>query len=91
MAASEAVARKAVETLKELLPASAAPQLRSASAALDRFTKINAEIISLSRRNSNVRSLALSLGRKRTVTALCENYLRALEESLAKHEFTATR
>ena len=91
MAASEAVARKAVEALKGLLPASAAPQLRSASAALDRFMKINAEIIALSRRNSNVRSLALSLGRKRTVTALCQDHLRALEESLAKHEFAATR
>ena len=52
---------------------------------------INDEIVTLSRRNSNVRSLALSLGRKRMVTAECEDDLRALEEALAKHEFTATR
>ena len=52
---------------------------------------VNDEIVALSRRNSNVRSLALSLGRKRMVTAECEDELRALEEALAKHEFTATR
>jgi hypothetical protein len=53
--------------------------------------KINDELIVLSRRNSNVRSLALSLGRKRVVTADCEDRLRALEQALATHEFTATR
>lgn len=59
--------------------------------ALDRFTAIHKEIIKLSRRNSEVRSLSLSLGRKRTITAQCEDRLRALEEALAKHQFTATR
>ncbi len=53
--------------------------------------RINDEIVTLSRRNSNVRSLALSLGRKRTVTAECADDLRALEQALAKHEFSATR
>lgn len=91
MAASEAAAREAVASLKALLPPSAGHQLAAASAVLDRFTKINAEIVSFSRRNSNVRSLALSVGRKRTVTALCDDHLRALEESLAKHEFTGSR
>jgi hypothetical protein len=91
MAASEADARKAVDALKSLLPSSAAPQLFAAAAALDRFTAINAELVTLSRRNSNVRSLALSLGRKRTVTAECDDILHALEDALAKHDFTATR
>ena len=63
----------------------------AAAAALDRFMGINDEIVALSRRNSNVRSLALSLGRKRMVTAECEDDLRALEDALAKHEFSATR
>ena len=91
MAASEAAARKAVDTLKGLLPSAAGPQLAAAAAALDRFKAINAELVTLSRRNSNVRSLALSLGRKRTVTAECDAVLHALEETLAKHDFTATR
>jgi hypothetical protein len=62
-----------------------------AAAALDRFVAINDQIVALSRRNSNVRSLALSLGRKRMVTAECEDDLRALEQAVAKHEFSATR
>jgi hypothetical protein len=66
-------------------------QAPDAVAAFDRFIKINDEIIALSRRNSNVRSLALSLGRKRMVTAECEDDLRALEQALAKHAFSATR
>jgi len=91
MAASEAAARKVLTTLKGLLPSTAEPQLAAAVAALDKFTAINAELVTLSRRNSNVRSLALSLGRKRTVTAECDDSLHALEEALSKHDFTATR
>jgi negative regulator of replication initiation len=91
MSASEAAARNAVDALKGLLPSAAGPQLAEAAAALDRFKTINAELVTLSRRNSNVRSLALSLGRKRTVTAECDDVLHALEEALAKHDFTATR
>jgi hypothetical protein len=91
MTASAAVARKALADLKAMLTPAAAPQLAAAGAALDRFMAIQIEIITLSRRNSDVRSLALSLGRKRIVTAECEDQLQALEEGLAKHEFTATR
>jgi hypothetical protein len=91
MAASEAAARAGLDTLKALLPPAAGTRLAAAADALDRFKAINAELVTLSRRNSNVRSLALSLGRKRTVTAECDALLLALEEALAKHDFTATR
>ena len=91
MVASEAAARKALDTVKGLLRPAAGPQLTAAAAALGRFTAINAEIVTLSRRNSNVRSLALSLGKKRTVTAECDDILQALEDALAKHHFAATR
>jgi hypothetical protein len=91
MKASETAARKALDALKDLLPATAAPQLTAAADALDRLTTVNAEIVTLSRRNSNVRSLSLSLGKKRTVTAECDDILQALEESLATHHFAATR
>ena len=91
MAASEGAARKALDTLKGSLPPAAAPQLARAADALGRLTAINAEIVTLSRRNSNVRSLALSLGKKRTVTAECDDILQALEDALASHHFAATR
>jgi hypothetical protein len=91
MTASLSTARKAVDTLRALLPPASASQLAPAAAALDRFTATNSEIVALSRRNSNVRSLALSLGKKRTVTAECDDLLQALEDALAKHHFAATR
>ena len=51
----------------------------------------NSEIVSLSRLNSNVPSLSLSLVKKRTVTAECDATLQALEDALAAHHFNATR
>jgi hypothetical protein len=89
MVAAESAARRALESLKGLLRPG--PDLGAAGVALDRFTAINTELVALSRRNSNVRSLALSLGRKRTLTAACDDSLRALQEALQKHDFTATR
>jgi alkylation response protein AidB-like acyl-CoA dehydrogenase len=50
-------ASTALEALKALLPSAAGPQLAAAAAALDRFKANNAELVTLSRRNSNVRSL----------------------------------
>jgi hypothetical protein len=52
---------------------------------------LNRQIIALSRRNTNVRSLALALGQKRTLTAACEEDLRALQDALAARDFKATR
>lgn len=91
MTAAEAVARTTLADLKTSLPAASAPQLVTAAEALDRFAAINQEIITLSRRNSHVRSLALTLGRKRMLAAACDDQLTALEQGLAKHGFTATR
>jgi hypothetical protein len=91
MATLEAAARRDLRTLTALAPPGSGPGLAAAEAALDRFNALNAEIVSLSRRNSNVRSLALTLGRKRTLTAACDDSLQGLADALEKHEFTATR
>ena len=89
MAVVETAARRALDSLKGMVGPS--PDLGAASAALHRFKTINAELVALSRRNSDVRSLALSLGHKRTLTAACDDSLRALQAALQKHDFTATR
>jgi hypothetical protein len=91
MTASAARAQEALNELRGMPPSTSRGQLDMGAAALDRFLSIHKEIITLSRRNSDVRSLALSLGEKRKVTAECEAHLQALEEALAQHEFTATR
>jgi hypothetical protein len=91
MVTSEAAARSALEMLASLVPPASRPRLAAATAALDRFTGLNTQIIALSRRNTNVRSLALSLGKKRMLSATCEDSLRALQDALAKRGFPATR
>jgi methyl-accepting chemotaxis protein len=91
MADLEQTARRRVDSIKARLPAAAAAHLTEAAGALERFAATRAEIVALSRRNSNVRSLALSLGKQRTATAACTDALDALAEQLATHSFKATR
>jgi hypothetical protein len=91
MAAADDVARGALGRLRGLVPQKAAGDLAAATIALDAFKKTNTELVALSRRNSNVRSLALSLGRKHTVTGACEDSLKALQDALTAHGFAATR
>jgi hypothetical protein len=90
MSASDAAARKALAELKPLVPKGSSA-LADATTALDQFKAVNAEVIELSRRNTNVRSLALALGQQHSVRAKCEAALQALSDSLAQHEFKATR
>jgi hypothetical protein len=91
MTAAEEVARKTLTALAPLLSPDAGSQMSAAQVSLDSFLGQNREILALSRRNSNVRSLSLTLGEKRRLTAQCEDALRALNESLAKRGFVATR
>ena len=91
MAVAEAAARRALETLQPIVPAAARPRLAAASASLDRFMAFNAQIVALSRRNTNVRSLALSLDQKRKLIAPCEDTLRALRDGLSKHGYPVGR
>ncbi len=91
MATAEGTARDAVKTLATVTPAASRPRLTEATAALDRFMAVNAELVVLSRRNSNVRSLALSLGQKRILAAKCDETLRALQAALAARGFGGSR
>lgn len=91
MAAAEAAVRTTLGTLESLVDTASRVRLDAAVAAFDRFIAINAEIVALSRRNTNVRSLALSLSQKRLVTAACDDSLSALDDAVGRRGFTATR
>ncbi len=91
MATSETAARDALGKLRPLVAPASQPKLATAAAALDRFMDLNAQIIALSRRNTNVRSLALSLDQKRAIVVKCEEALRALRSALAGREHTGRR
>lgn len=91
MATLSRVARGALDELGAIVEPATRPQLTAATTALEQFARVHGELIGLSRRNTNVRSLALSLGRKRNLIAACDEGLRAIDGALAKHEFGATR
>ena len=91
MLAAEDNARSKLKELAGLVQPTSRPQLAAAETALGRFIDYNADIVRLSRRNSNVRSLAMSLDQKRKVAAACEASLRALQDALAQQGFMGTR
>jgi hypothetical protein len=91
MATSEMTARDALDKLRPLVGPASAQKVAAASSALDRFMGLNAEIIALSRRNTNVRSLALSLDQKREIVVKCEDTLRNLRTALEKREYAGRR
>jgi hypothetical protein len=83
MRAADADARAAIDRLRGVAPASGQPFVRAAADALDQFMAVHRQILTLSRRNTNVRSLAWSLNEKRKLIGPCEDSLRALREALA--------
>jgi len=89
----EARIDRAASSAKQNLAAlgTKAGSLAAASAALDRFLSTHAEIVKLSRSNSNVRSLALALGKRRALAAACEERLRGIQEALAGRDIGPRR
>jgi hypothetical protein len=84
-------AQKTLAGLANVARAQSKAAVQDAASAFDRFFTVHDEIIKLSRRNSNVRALALALGRRRTLAAVCEEHLRAVQEELAKRDIGPRR
>jgi hypothetical protein len=82
MADADAKARAALTSLVALTPAGA-PAGAEALAKLDQFKGITGQIVELSRRNTNVLALDLSLRKKPALAAACDGRIRALQEALA--------
>jgi hypothetical protein len=91
MTQAEKTAREALAELATVVPAASKPGVANAVRQLDAFLTVHAEILALSRKNTNVRSLALALDRKRELAAACDADLRALQAALAKRGFVGTR
>ena len=58
------------------------PELATATARYAEFSKIKTQILALSRENTNVRSLSISLNQKRKVMLACQAALSALQQAI---------
>jgi hypothetical protein len=83
--------RMSLSQLKSLVPEANQSSLKEAASAYGELEKVTREVIGLSRQNTNVKSFELSLGRKRKITAQCDEILSNLQEALRSKEFKATR
>jgi hypothetical protein len=75
-------ARKDLDGLAALPKLRDDPDLNLAVSAFDRFGLLKTQILALSRANTNVRSVAISLNEKRGATLLCQGALVALEQAI---------
>lgn len=73
------------------LPVPAAEALGQAREAWTEFLALHAQVLTLSRQNTGVRSLALALGRKRKAAAQCVSTLEALSTAILGRRGKATR
>ena len=87
----EAKALDALKSLGALAPPEARPAFKDALSALDRFKAVSAQVVELSRNNTNWLSLDLSLRQKPELVAACSERLLALQEVLAREGPNSTR
>jgi hypothetical protein len=91
MRAQNTLVNESLDALSFLMNPKSNPLIDAAQAAYAEFWRINTEVMKLSHENSNVRSLALSLGQKRNTTVQCQDALAALEEAIQSKVYKATR
>ena len=82
MAGEDREVRKDLEGLAAIQNFGGNSDLKTAASRYARFSEIRAQILRLSRENTNVRSLTISLNQKRKVMLVCQDDLAALEHAI---------
>jgi hypothetical protein len=82
MAREDRAIRKDLADLAAIKGLAEDSDLATAAARYARFTDLRSQILKLSRENTNVRSLAISLNEKRKAMFLCQDALAALEQAI---------
>lgn len=89
--ANEKILSDSLKKLSGIVPTGKAKDLAEAEAARNELAGVTDEIIKLSRKNTNIKSLELSLGKKRLITAQCDEALSAFQELIQDRGSKATR
>ena len=82
MTKEDRAVRKDLDGLAALPLFNGDTDLAAAASAYDKFSEIRTQILSLSRENTNVRSLAISLNQKRKIMLVCQDALSALQQAI---------
>jgi hypothetical protein len=80
MKAEENIARTSLKALAGLTNPTERAFLEKAGQALEDFFKVHGEVIRLSRLNTNIKSVELSMGRKRKAAARCQEILNSMQD-----------
>jgi hypothetical protein len=91
MAADEKKVREALHRLAANPDPDGRILLDQAVLAFEKFMEVHREVLRLSRMNTNIKSLELSLDRKRKAAARCEEVLDFLQETVQGRSFQATK
>ncbi|MDP3478778.1 MAG: MCP four helix bundle domain-containing protein [Desulfoprunum sp.] len=91
MKVDEQEASKSLDELTGIVGKDSNDALLQAKEAFSEFMEVTVKVIKLSRQNSNIKSLELSLGRKRKVTAQCEEILATFQEAVHDRPFKAAK
>jgi hypothetical protein len=82
MTREDQTVRRDLDELAKLPTFSGDTDLETATSDYAKFNEIRTQILALSRENTNVRSLAISLNQKRKVMLLCQDALAALQQAI---------
>jgi hypothetical protein len=90
MVTEDTQVRKSLDGLAAIRKLSKDPELTTATAHYAEFSNIRTQILSLSRENTNVRSLSMSLNEKRKVMLVCQAALSALQDAILAEPIAGT-
>ncbi|MCE5264951.1 MAG: hypothetical protein LLG97_15650 [Deltaproteobacteria bacterium] len=82
MAANGEKAHAALSDLSRLIDQPDRTLFNHTVSAYSKFIEVHKEVVRLSRMNTNIKSLQLSLGRKRMIEARCEEILQSLQNTV---------
>jgi hypothetical protein len=90
MAREDARVRESLDGLAALPKLTKDADVATATARYAEFTRLRTQILALSRENTNVRSLSISLNQKRHVMLVCQAALNALQQAILAEPVAGT-
>lgn len=84
-------ARKALSSLHGIANSNDSEDTKNAEVAYEQFMTLTAEVLKLSRMNTNIKSAELSFGEKRLISSQCQDILATLKETVQAQRSRATR